>query len=65
MIKSKRLRLAGHVARMEEYISAFQILTGTPAEKRPLRRSRRRWEDNIRMYLEEMLNNTMNWVDST
>ena len=40
------------------------MLTGTPAGKRPLRRPRRRWEDNIRMDLKEMGINTRNWVDS-
>ena len=47
MIKSRGLRWAGHVARMEEGRSAFRILTGTPTGKRPLGRPRRRWEDNI------------------
>ena len=41
-IKSTRLRWAGHVARMEEGMSAFKILTGNPAEKRSLRKPRRR-----------------------
>ena len=50
VIKSRRLRWAGHVARMEEGRSAFKILTGKPTGKRPLRRPRRRWED-IRMDL--------------
>ena len=49
VIKARRLRWAGHVARMEEGRSAFKILTGTPAGKKPLGRPRRRWEDNIRM----------------
>ena len=43
-IKSRRLRWEGHVARMEEDRSAFRIITGTPAGKRPLGRPRRRWE---------------------
>jgi hypothetical protein len=51
VINSRRLRWAVHIARMEEGRSAFKILTGTPAGKRPLGRPRRRWEDNIRMYL--------------
>ena len=51
MIKSRRLRWAGHVARMEEGRSAFKIITSTPAGKRPLGRPRRRWEDNVRMDL--------------
>ena len=63
MIKSRRLRRAGHVARMEEGRSAFKILTGKPTGKRPLGRPRRRWEDNIRMYLEEIGINVGNWVD--
>ena len=41
MIKSKRLRWAGHVARMEKGMSALKILTGKPTGKRPLRRLRR------------------------
>ena len=54
-----RLRWAGHVARMEEGRSTFKILTG----KRPLGRHSRRWEDNIRMDLEEIGINAGNWVD--
>ena len=49
VIKSRRLRWAGHVARIEEGRSAFNILTGKPTGKRPLGRPRCRWEDNIRM----------------
>ena len=64
MIKSRRLRLAGHVARLEEDRSAFKILTGKPTGNRPLGRPRRRWEDNIRMDLEELSIQTRNWVDS-
>ena len=51
MIKSRRLRWAGHVARIERGRSAFKILTCIPTGKRPLERPRRRWEDNIRMDL--------------
>ena len=53
-----------HLARMEEGRSAFKILTDKPTRKRPLGRPRRRWEDNIRMDLEEMGINAENWVDS-
>ena len=63
VIKSRRLRWAWHVARMEEGRRAFKILTGKPTGKRRLRRSRRRWEDNIRMDLEETGINAGNWVD--
>ena len=51
VIKSRRLRWAEHIARMEEGRNAFKILTGKPTGKRPLGRPRRRWEDNIRMVL--------------
>ena len=46
VIKSRRLRWAGHVARKEEGRNTFKILTGTPTGKRPLGRPWRRWEDN-------------------
>ena len=49
VIKSRRLRWTGHVARMEGGRSAFKILTGKPTGKRLLGKPRRRWEDNIRM----------------
>ena len=54
----------GHLARMKEGRTALKILTGLPREKRPLRRSRRRWEDDIRMDLKEIGIFTRNWVDS-
>jgi hypothetical protein len=63
VITSRKLRWAGHVARMEEGRSALKIVTGTPAGKRPFGRLRRRWEDNIRMDLKEIGINTRNWVD--
>jgi hypothetical protein len=49
---------------MEEDRSAFKILTGKPIGKRPLGRPRRRWNDNIRMYLEEIGINAGNLVES-
>ena len=58
------MRWAGHVARIEEGRNAFKILTGKPTVKRPLGRPRRRWEDNIRMDLEEIGIYAGNWVDS-
>ena len=51
VIKSRRLRWAGLVARMEESRSAFKMLTGKPTGKRLLRRPRCRWEDIIKMDL--------------
>ena len=47
MIKSRRLRWAGHVARMEQSRSSFKILTAKTTEARPPGRSTRRWEENI------------------
>ena len=64
MIKSRRVKWAGHESRMEEGRSAFKILTGTPTGKRLLGRPRRGWEENIRMDLKEISIDTRNWVDS-
>ena len=51
--KSRIMRWAGHIAYMWERKGAYRVLVGKPMEKRPLRRHRRRWEDNIKMDLEE------------
>ena len=51
VIKSRRLRSAGRLARVEEGRTTFKILTDKPTGKKPLGRPRRRWEDNIRMDL--------------
>ena len=51
VIKSKRMRWAGHVARMGEERGVYRVLVGKPEGKRPLGRPRRRWVDNIRMDL--------------
>ena len=64
MIKSRRLRWTGHVARMEEGRSALKILTGKHVGKRPLWGPKRTWDDNIRIYLKELAISTRNWVDS-
>ena len=64
VIKYRRLRWAGHVARIEEGRIAFKIVTGKPTGRRPLGRPRRRWEDNIRIDLEEISINAGNWIDS-
>jgi hypothetical protein len=53
-IKSRRMRWAGHVARMEEEIKLYKVLVGKPEGKRPLGRPRHRWEDGIRMDLTEI-----------
>ena len=51
VIKSRRLRWAGHLARMEVGSNAFKILTGKPTGKRPLARLRHRWQDYTEMDL--------------
>jgi hypothetical protein len=51
MINSKTMRLAGHVAQMGEKRNAHRILVAKPEGKRPLGRSRHRWDDNIKMDL--------------
>ena len=60
MKKSRTLRWAGHVARMEEGMSSFKILTGKHTVKRPLGRPRK---NDIRIDLKEISVNTTNWVD--
>jgi hypothetical protein len=49
MIKSRRMRWAGHVARMEKRRNAYRVLARRPDGKMPLGRPRNRWEDNIEM----------------
>ena len=60
ILQSRRLGWAGHVDRMEEARSAFNILTG----KGSLGKPRRRWEGSIRMDIKEIGINTRNWIDS-
>jgi hypothetical protein len=54
VIKSRRMIWAGHVARMGERRGVYRVLMGKPERKRPLGISRRRWEDNIKMDLQEL-----------
>jgi hypothetical protein len=54
VIKSRIMRWEGHVARMGKERCAYRILVGRPEGRRPLGRPRRRWEDNINMYLQEV-----------
>jgi hypothetical protein len=62
MIKSRRLRWAGYVARMGEGRGIYRVLVGKPEGKRPLGRPRRRWEDNIKLDLREMGIDGANWI---
>jgi hypothetical protein len=54
-VKSRRMRWAGHAARMGEERKVYKVLVGKPEGKKPLERPRRRWEDGIRMDLREIL----------
>ena len=62
VIKSRRMRWAGNVARMGEGRGVYRVLVGKPEGKRPLGRPRRRWEDNIRMDLLEVGLGYENWI---
>jgi hypothetical protein len=55
--------VAGHVARMEEGRGVYRVLVGRPKDMRPLRRPRRRWEDNIKMGLRETEIDGANWIE--
>jgi len=57
------MRLAGHVARTGESKGVYRVLVGKPEGKRPLGRPRRRWEDNIKMYIQEVGCGGMDWIE--
>jgi hypothetical protein len=63
MIKSRRMRLAGNIARMGEKRNAYSILVGTPEGKRPLGRPKCMWVDNIKMDLRKIGWDGMDWID--
>jgi len=62
MIKSRKIRWAGHVARMGDRRGVYRIW-GNLNGKRPLGRVRRRWENNIKMVLREMGCGVMDWIE--
>jgi hypothetical protein len=62
VIKSRRIRWAGHVARMGDGKGVYRVLVGRPEGKRPLGRPRRRWKDNIKMDLREIGIDVANWI---
>jgi len=62
VIISRRMRWAGHVARMGEGRGVYRVLVGKPEGKVPLGRPRRRWVDNIRMNLQEVGCGYMDWI---
>jgi hypothetical protein len=63
VIKARRIRWAGKVARMGEVRGAYNILVGRPEGRRPLGRPRRRWEDNIKMDRREIGFGDGDWID--
>jgi hypothetical protein len=62
IIKSRKMRLAGHVARMGEMKHSYRLLVGKPEGKRPPGRPRRRWVDNIKMDLGEVGWGDLDWI---
>jgi hypothetical protein len=62
VIKARRMRWEGHVARMGEVRDAYNILVGKPEGRRPLGRPRRRWEDDIKMDLRETGFGDVDWI---
>ena len=62
VIKSRRMRWAGHVACMGEERGTYRVLVGKPEGKRPLGRPRCRWVDNIRMDLQEVGCGYLDWL---
>ena len=62
VIKSRRMRWAGHVVRMGEGRVVCRVLVGKPEGRRPLGRPRRRWVDNIRTDLQEVECGYMDWI---
>jgi hypothetical protein len=63
IIKSRRMRWAGHAARLGEKRNAYRLLVGKPEEKRTPGRPRRRWVDNIKMDLLEIGWDGVDWID--
>jgi hypothetical protein len=63
MIKSRRMRLVGHVARMEEKRNTYRLLVGNPEGRRPLGRPRRRLLANVKMDLGEIRWGDVGWID--
>jgi hypothetical protein len=61
--KKLRMRWAGHVARMWERKGIYMVVVGKPEGKRPLGRPRRRWEDNIKMDVQEVGCAGMDWIE--
>jgi hypothetical protein len=65
MIKPRRMRWVGHVARMGEKMNAYRTLVRKPEGKRPLGKTRHRWMDNINMDFREIGWDSVDWIDTT
>jgi hypothetical protein len=63
VVKSRKMRWAGHVARVGDDRGVHRMLVGKPEEKMPLGRPRRRWEDNIKMNLQEVGGGRGDWME--
>ena len=63
VVKSRRMRWAGHVPRMGEDRGVHRVLVGKPEGKRPLERPRRKWEDTIKMDLQEVGGDRGDWME--
>jgi len=63
VIKSRKMRWAGHVARMEDGRGVCRVMVGKPEGKRPLWRPRCRWEDNIKMDLQDVECGGLDWIE--
>jgi len=63
VIKSRRIRWAGHVEHMGERRDVYRVMVGKPEGKRPLGRPRHRWEDNIKMDLQAVGCEGMGWME--
>jgi hypothetical protein len=65
VVKSRRMKRVGHMARMGEVSGVYRVLAGKPGVKRPLGKPRRRWVDNTKMDLQEVGCGSMDWIELT
>jgi hypothetical protein len=63
VIRLRRIRWVGHVARMGDRRGAYRDFVGRPDAKRPPRRPRLRWKENIKFYLQEVVGESVDWID--
>ena len=63
VVKSRRMKWTGHVASMRERTGVYRVMVGKPDKKSPLGRPRRRWEDKIKMNLQEVRCGCRDWIE--